>query len=406
MSLSVLTVSQVNSYIKLLLDADTKLNTIFMIGEISNLADNYKSGHIYFSLKDDKSIIRCVMFSFNAKKLKFIPKNGMNVILRGRVSLYEATGQYQVYVEDMQPDGVGAITVAFEQTKAKLEKEGLFDKSHKKPLPNYPKKIGVITSKNGAVIEDIKNILNRRYKLAEIILYPVSVQGENSAREMIKALEFLDNKKLCDVIIIGRGGGSTEDLWSFNDEHLARTIYKATTPIISAVGHETDFSICDFVADVRAATPSMGAEIVAPDSNQLMLYISSIYNYLTSKIENQIQENREKVSRLSTNLTKSSPIYTLEKYYQQNSILDLKLKNSYKNIININKNNLINNATKLDNLSPLKTMQRGFSLASKDDKIINSTKNLKCGDVLKLNFSQGEAKCLVTEVNNEKEYDI
>ncbi len=406
MNFSVLSVSQINYYIKSIFESDDKLSSVFISGEISNLADSYKSGHIYFSLKDSKAVIRCVMFAYNAKRLKFILKDGMKILLRGKISVYEATGQYQVYVEDMQPDGVGAVTLAFEQLKEKLLKEGLFNDANKKQLPKFPNKIGVITSKNGAVIEDIKNVLNRRYKLAKILLCPVSVQGENSAKEMIKALKYLDKNKLCDVIIIGRGGGSAEDLWSFNDENLARCIYSLNTPVVSAVGHETDFTITDFVADVRAATPSMAAEIVSPEEQKLKIDINNLKENMISNLNYKINLNREKIKRLNQNLLLRHPQKTLEKNIIECKELEKRLKNAYSNKLNYERYRLSLNIGKLETLSPLKILSRGYSLTYKDSKIIKNANELSADDTISIKFASGESKCKVLEVSYEEKCNL
>ena len=265
----VLTIAQLNRYVKSRLDADENLYNVFLVGEISNFTDHYKTGHFYFTLKDSDAQIKAVMFRQNALRVKFKPENGLKVIVRGRVSLYEAAGSYQVFVDDMQPDGVGALNLAFEQLKERLQKEGLFDEAHKKPLPRYPQRIGVITSETGAAVQDILNILGRRFPYAEVVLAPVLVQGDGAPEQMIAALQDFNRLQNADVIIIGRGGGSAEDLWAFNDENLAYAVYRSEIPVISAVGHETDFTICDFVADLRAPTPSAAAELAVPDQTEL-----------------------------------------------------------------------------------------------------------------------------------------
>ena len=279
---SIISVSQLNYYIKSLLEADDKLRYVFVTGEISNLTDHYSSGHIYLSLKDDKAVIKAVMFSFSAKNLKFRPQNGMKIIARGRVSLYEPSGQYQLYIEDMQPDGIGSLTIAFEQLKKKLEAEGLFDPKHKKPLPQFPKVITIITSPTGAALQDIRNVLGRRWPYSQVQIIPVLVQGDGAASMLTRAVTEADACGDSDVIIIGRGGGSIEDLWAFNDESLARAIFACRVPVISAVGHETDFTICDFVADMRAPTPSAAAELATPDRYQQYDLLAQQRQYLVA----------------------------------------------------------------------------------------------------------------------------
>ena len=263
----ILSVSQINFYIKSLVENDPRLSLVFLTGEISNMTTNYRSGHIYLSIKDEKSVIRAVMFAGNARLLKFKPMDGMKVICRGRIAVYEPSGQYQLYIEDMQPDGIGELSLAFEQLKARLAENGLFEQSHKKPLPRFPKTVGVITSPTGAAVQDIRNNLFRRFPCINVVMCPVLVQGEFASGQLVNAIKQLDENQLCDLIIIGRGGGSIEDLWAFNSEELAYAIYNCETPVISAVGHETDFTICDFVADVGASTPSAGAELAVPDKD-------------------------------------------------------------------------------------------------------------------------------------------
>ena len=278
------TVSQLNTYIRSRMEEDPTLQSLFVVGEISNFTDHYRSGHLYLSLKDEKSVIRAVMFAQYARRLRFRPEDGMKVIARGRVGVYEANGQYQLYIEDMQPDGLGALNLAFEQLKQKLEKEGLFARERKKPLPKYPERIGVITSPTGAAVQDITTILARRFPLAEIVFCPVLVQGEGAAPQIVKALEEMNRRQAADVIILGRGGGSLEDLWAFNEESVARAVAASEIPVISAVGHETDFTICDFAADCRAATPSAAAELAVPDQLALKASLLSVEGSLVRQV--------------------------------------------------------------------------------------------------------------------------
>ena len=279
MSQTVLTVSQVNFFIKSLLEGDGRLQNVLISGEISNFTDHYRSGHLYFSLKDDKSVLKAVMFASAARRLKFRPKDGMKVLIRGRVSVYEPSGQYQLYAEDMQPEGMGALSLAFQQLKDRLSQEGLFDADHKREIPAFPQRIGVITSPTGAAVQDILQITGRRWPLAEIILAPVLVQGEQAPGQIVEALQEMDRRRACDVIILGRGGGSLEDLWAFNEEAVARAVYACTIPVVSAVGHETDFTICDFAADLRAPTPSAAAELCTPDWREELAQVLSYNRY-------------------------------------------------------------------------------------------------------------------------------
>ena len=289
----ILTVTQLNQYAKSIIENDINLNNVFVVGEISNFVDHYRSGHLYMSIKDSQSIISAVMFAGNATRLKFRPENGMCVIIRGRVSIYERDGKYQLYIDDMQPDGIGSLALAFEQLKEKLSNEGLFDSQHKKTIPRVPTRIGVISSPTGAAIQDVLNVLNRRFPSVEVVFAGVHVQGENAAPSVIKAIEKL-NQTSVDTIIIARGGGSTEDLWPFNDESLAYAIYNSRIPIISGVGHETDFTICDFVADLRAPTPSVAAELAVPDVIEQKNYIVSLRNTLDYHIENRLYIHHQK----------------------------------------------------------------------------------------------------------------
>ena len=262
----VLTIGQLNAYVKSLLDGDDNLNHVYVSAEISNFTNHYRTGHFYFSLKDENAVIRAVMFRSSAQRLKFLPQDGMRVIVRGRVSLYEWDGQYQLYVDDLQPDGVGALNLAYEQLKEKLSKEGLFAPERKKTLPRYPMRVGVVTSPTGAAVRDIINVLSRRFPLAQIILQPVQVQGADAPGQIADAIRLFNEKKAADVLIVGRGGGSLEELWAFNEEEVARAVAASEIPVVSAVGHETDFTICDFAADLRAPTPSAAAELCVPDA--------------------------------------------------------------------------------------------------------------------------------------------
>ena len=298
MSQTVLTVSQVNFFIKSLLEGDGRLQNVLISGEISNFTDHYRSGHLYFSLKDDKSVLKAVMFASAARRLKFRPKDGMKVLIRGRVSVYEPSGQYQLYAEDMQPEGMGALSLAFQQLKDRLSQEGLFDADHKREIPAFPQRIGVITSPTGAAVQDILQITGRRWPLAEIILAPVLVQGEQAPGQIVEALQEMDRRRACDVIILGRGGGSLEDLWAFNEEAVARAVYACTIPVVSAVGHETDFTICDFAADLRAPTPSAAAELCTPDWREELAQVLSYNRYFREESAKLVESLRQSVDLL------------------------------------------------------------------------------------------------------------
>lgn len=386
----ILTVSQLNFYVKSILDSDQRLNYVFLCGEISNLTDHYRSGHIYLSLKDNKSVIRAVMFAGNARNLKFKPMEGMKVICRGRVTLYEATGQYQYYIEDMQPDGIGALYQAYEQLKEKLQSKGLFDESHKKPIPYCPKTIGVITSPTGAAVQDIKNILTRRFPSVNIVLCPVLVQGDNAVPQLIDAVNKLNEYDLCDTIIIGRGGGSIEDLWAFNDENLAYAIYNSHIPVISAVGHETDFTICDFVSDLRAPTPSAGAELAVPDRNEILQNLDAQRQYLSSLMDKKLIENNNVVSEMTTKLLSLSPDDKIAKLYNDLDFISQKYENNSNRIFQNTANKIELLATKLESLNPVSILKRGYSVVTNNDKTVTSVKNVKNGDTLAINVTDGK----------------
>ena len=386
----ILTVSQLNFYVKSVLDSDPRLNYVFLCGEISNLTDHYRSGHIYLSLKDNKSVIRAVMFAGNARNLKFKPMEGMKVICRGRVTLYEATGQYQYYIEDMQPDGIGALYQAYEQLKEKLQSKGLFDESHKKPILYCPKTIGVITSPTGAAVQDIKNILTRRFPSVNIILCPVLVQGDNAVPQLVDAVNKLNEYDLCDTIIIGRGGGSIEDLWAFNDENLAYAIYNSHIPVISAVGHETDFTICDFVSDLRAPTPSAGAELAVPDRNEILQNLDAQRQYLSSLMDKKLIENNNIISEMTTKLMSLSPDDKIAKLYNDLDFLSQKYENNSNRIFQNTANKIELLATKLESLNPVSTLKRGYSVVTNNDKTVTSVKDVKNGDTLAINVTDGK----------------
>lgn len=395
---TVLTVTQLNNYVKRLLDGDYSLNCVFMVGEISNFNNHYRTGHMYFTLKDENSAIKAVMFKSNAQRLRFMPEDGMSVIVRGRVSLFEAAGAYQIYIDDMQPDGVGALTLQFEQLKRKLAEEGLFDASHKKSLPPFPEKVGIITSPTGAAVQDIKNILSRRFPCAEAILYPVSVQGENSENQLVKAVNYFSNTGSVDVVIIGRGGGSIEDLWSFNSEKLARAIYDCKVPIISAVGHETDFTISDFVADRRAETPSAAAEMAVPDMAELKKQLNSMSYEIMSIVRSMISESRESLNAIKNNNCLKDPFNTINIKRMMLDGTEIKLNSFTKTEIQKYRHDFSSTVVKLNALSPLNVLARGYSVAYSNGKIVSSSDNLTVGDSLNIDFYNGSAVCEIKEL--------
>ena len=395
----VLSVSQLNRYIKMNFDADENLVNIFISGEISNFTNHYRTGHLYFTLKDDSAAVRAVMFNSSAKRLKFMPEDGMKVIARGRVSVYEASGQYQLYVDDMQPDGVGALNLAYEQLKEKLQKEGLFSELHKKPLPPYPEKVGVITSPTGAAVRDIINVLGRRFPYAEIVFCPVLVQGEGAHLQLTDAVNLFNSERAADVIIIGRGGGSIEDLWEFNDEGLARAVYNSDIPVISAVGHETDFTICDFVADMRAPTPSAAAELAVPDANELQYALSALMNRMFLNVSSGIADRRSRLEYLTSKGALKSPDEMLSNRSQRLDTAFSKMMSSYENRIGGKKVELISAATALSKLDPMSVLMRGFAFVSdKNGKNVYSSQALAKGDKINVRFHDGSAVCEVKEI--------
>lgn len=395
----VLSVSQLNRYIKMNFDADENLANIFISGEISNFTNHYRTGHLYFTLKDDSSAVRAVMFNSSAKRLKFMPEDGMKVIARGRVSVYEASGQYQLYVDDMQPDGVGALNLAYEQLKEKLQKEGLFSELHKKPLPPYPEKVGVITSPTGAAVRDIINVLGRRFPYAEIVFCPVLVQGDGAHLQLTDAVNLFNSERAADVIIIGRGGGSIEDLWEFNDEGLARAVYNSEIPVISAVGHETDFTICDFVADMRAPTPSAAAELAVPDANELQYALSALKNRMFLNVSSGIADRRSRLEYLTSKGVLKSPDEMLSNRSQRLDTAFSKMLSSYENRIGGKKVEFISAATALSKLDPMSVLMRGFAFVSdKNGKNVYSSQALEKGDKINVRFHDGSAVCEVKEI--------
>lgn len=395
---SVLTVSQVNTFVKSLIDGDGRLNDFFLSGEISNFTDHYRSGHLYFSIKDEKSVLKAVMFSSAAQKLKFKPENGLKVIVRGRISVYEASGQYQMYVQSMQPDGLGALSIAFEQLKTKLMSEGLFDEEYKKKIPQYPQKIGVITSPTGAAVQDILQILNRRWPLAEVVFCPTLVQGETAGEQITKALQSMDTSSGCDVIILGRGGGSYEDLQAFNDEQLARTIFACNTPIISAVGHETDFTISDFVADLRAPTPSAAAELCTPSQDEILAQLSSYHQFFSIKAQQEIEHKRQMVDYLWEESLLSNPEKIFLPLAQKLAELTDTNQMQIKLILERQKNKLENQAIQLESLSPLKVLIRGYAVVQDSaGNLIKSARKSGIGDDLKIRFADGKINVKVIQ---------
>ncbi len=394
MKYNAITVTQLNKYLKDKFDEDENLGAILIKGEISNFKNHY-TGHLYFTLKDENSLIKCIMFKSYAERLAFKPKDGMKVMVFGSVSVFERDGVYQIYAKTMMEDGMGDLHEQFEQLKAKLEKEGLFDENHKKVIPMYPKVVGVLTSQTGAVIRDIINVSTRRNPNIHIRLLPVPVQGPGAAEQIAEKIRIMNEKKLADVLIIGRGGGSLEDLWPFNEEIVARAIYNSELPIISAVGHETDFTIADFVADLRAPTPSAAAELAVPDVYELR---EKINNY--KKRYRISLKKKTELMRLRYEKCMKSRVFTdpMRKIRDMDVILDSyiqKLETIIKNIQKDKSSSYVELVARLDTLSPLKTLTRGYSLTEKDEKIVRSVKDLEPNDKVKLKFFDGERKATI-----------
>ncbi len=394
---NILTVSQITSYLKSYLDENKKLSGIYIKGEITDFKANFYSGHFYFSLKDSGAEISCVMFRSFAERIRFMPENGMSVIVRCDLSVYQKSCSCQLYVYDIQPDGLGAKHLAFEQLKAKLESEGLFNTSNKKELPLYPEKIGVITSASGAALQDIINVLKRRWPVAKIMLTPVSVQGEEAPAQLLMALRKQDSEIKPDVIIIGRGGGSSEDLSAFNDETLAREIFACKTPVVSAVGHETDFSICDFVADFRAPTPSAAAEIVSPDSDSLRQNIDSNIEWMKERICRKCDEYAEILDKFKSVNEKSFTDKIIGNHQRKLDYLNRELVFSYKSVIAAHENAYIKALSKLDANNPAAILKKSVCRIEKDGKQIKSSGETKVGDDLDIYFSDGKIKVSVME---------
>lgn len=394
-----LTVSVINRYIKHRLDIDENLQTVFIKGEISNFKA-HSTGHLYFSIKDETSKINAIMFSKNASKLQFSPIDGTKVLITGRISVYEATGNYQIYVDDMQEDGLGNLYIEFEKLKKKLEEEGLFDSKYKKPIPKYPEKIGVITANTGAAIKDILTTIKRRYPIAQVILFPSLVQGENAASDIVKNINLAGNYEL-DVLIVGRGGGSIEDLWPFNEEIVARAIFDCNIPVISAVGHEIDFTIADFVSDLRAPTPTAAAEMAVPNLVDLNKYIKQLNIRLNETILKQLNIQKLYLESFKNSYIIKNPMILYENQKQRLDLINEKLNTNIVLKLDNKRKELENIIDKLNLVNPLNILKRGFSLTYKDNKLVKSVKKLKKNDLLNLKLTDGVATVEVKEINNE-----
>lgn len=391
-----MTVSELNSFIKNMFDGNRLLAAVSVTGEISNFTA-HKSGHLYFSVKDGESQIRAIMFRGNTFGLKFRPENGMKVILRGQVSVFVRDGAYQLYVSSMQPDGIGALYLAYEQMKERLAAEGLFDEAHKKPIPRYPEKIGVITSPTGAAVRDIINVLGRRYPLATIYLYPALVQGEGAEATLVKGIDFFDKSGLVDTVIIGRGGGSIEDLWAFNGEALARRIYSTEVPIISAVGHETDFTICDFVSDLRAPTPSAAAELASPDIRELNMLLTTICDRIDTGLLRVAERMRARLERITGAELFKHPENVFIPYRDKVKELSDTAHSAYVKAVSDSRVRMAGLVGRLEGLNPLAVLSRGFSVAMKDGHAITSCADVSVGDGITVRLAEGEISATVTK---------
>ena len=396
MTYNPISVTELNKYIKEKIDGDEMLNNVLVKGEISNYKHHY-TGHLYFTLKDENSLIKCIMFKSYAGNLKFEPKDGMKVTIFGTVSVFERDGVYQIYVKAMQEDGLGSLYKAYEEMKARLEKEGLFDPNHKKKIPIMPKCIGVLTSNTGAVIRDIINVSTRRNPNVYIKLLPVPVQGAGAAEKIAEAIKLMNEKKLADVIIVARGGGSLEDLWPFNEEIVARAIYDSEIPIISAVGHETDFSISDFVADLRAPTPSAAAELAVPDIYEVNQKILGYQNRLKISLIKKVELMQMRYEKCMASTVFKEPTRKIQEQYLVIDQYIKKLENIIKTKYEKEKSNFVELTAKLDAYSPLKTLLRGYSITEKDGKIVKKVAELKSGDEILIRLADGKKNATIRD---------
>ncbi len=396
---SILTVSQINTYLKSLVDGDCNLKNIYVSGEISNFTNHYRTGHFYFTLKDESSAVKAVMFRTAAQRVSFEVQNGMKVLVRASVSVYERDGIYQLYCEDIIPEGVGELTLAFEQLKDKLSKKGMFSDEHKKPLPEFPKKIGVITSPTGAALQDILTVLSRRYPSGEIVFEGVQVQGDSAAHQIAEAIKKFNRLGGADVLIVGRGGGSIEDLWAFNEEEVAEAIFGSEIPVISAVGHETDFTIADFVSDMRAPTPSAAAEIVAPDYREILYAADKMLDTMTDSVERLISKLTMEVMTCDKMISEHSPQKTIQFYSQWLEACENKIKNIITDKTSFYDNALAQYSARLEGTSPLKVLARGYAFVKDENGFnVSSAEKISKNDRITLVMADGKAECTVDDI--------
>lgn len=397
MSQQVLSVTQINEYIRSIMDGDRLLSGLAIRGEISNYK-MYPSGHHYFTIKDDGAALKCVMFKGNAMRLRFRPENGMKVIAMGKVSVYPRDGAYQLYCSNLVLDGIGDLYAAFEQLKTKLAAQGLFDQNHKKPLPKYPGVIGIITSSAGAAVHDMIRILKKRYPLSDVRLLPVRVQGVEAPDEIAAAIGYANHYKLADLLIVGRGGGSIEDLWAFNDEKVAYAIYRSEIPVISAVGHEPDVTISDFVADLRAATPSNAAELAVPDQDALRQHLDNITAMMGNLLTRQIKNARRQLNTLAQSPSLTSPEQYLLQRRKNLELLKGRVFTAQTRLLHYHRQRFIASTAKLDAMSPLKVLTRGYSMAQNaNHEVVRSIKQIQIGDPLYVSVSDGVIATTVTD---------
>ena len=397
----ILSVSQVNAYIKSMMDNDALLCNVCVRGEISNYK-LYPSGHHYFSIKDADGALRCVMFRSSAVRLRFRPENGMKVLVTGRISVFPRDGAYQLYCTSLTPDGVGDLYVAFEQLKSKLAAEGLFDPAHKKPLPKFPHRIAIITSGAGAAVMDMLRILGKRYPLSKVLILPVRVQGVEAPAEIASAIRYANRYQIADIIITGRGGGSIEDLWAFNDERVARAVYASEIPVISAVGHEPDVTICDFVADVRAATPSNGAELAAPDQTQLRNQLQNAQSRLLEAMTKQLKLSRQTLDALAAKRVLQSPENYLQDKRMQLDYLHQQLIAASQRQVAEKKQRFIRLTASLEAMSPLKVLSRGYSVVrAEDGTLVTDASRMRTGDRIRVQMQKGSLTACVEQAEEE-----
>ena len=397
---TVYSVNELNAYVKRILDNDENLKHIFVTGEISNYKAHY-SGHLYMTIKDESASVKAVMFAGNASRLRFRPENGMKVLIFGTVSLFPRDGSYQLYISDMQPDGMGALSVAFEQLKKKLAAEGLFSDSHKKPIPQFPKRIGVITSETGAAVQDIFNVLSRRFPVAEVVLRPTQVQGDGAAQDIAKAIYLFNEYNAADVLIVGRGGGSIEDLWAFNEEVVARAVFASEIPVISAVGHETDYTICDFVADLRAPTPSAAAELAVPDKLELKSELISYKQHILNLTKNKLDRERSKLLTIEKSGALRDPVTKLNENRRELLYLSERITNLTVSAVDSSKMKYAALAGKLNALSPLGVISRGYALAEHDGKVVTMVKDVEVNDDISVRLSDGMLKAKIIGIEKD-----